>query len=113
MGPHGSINCKKFQNRAARRVANSDFDTSAAPLLQVLGWSTVETLIHREFSTMAFKCLNNLASGYLSGAFLNCQFAIIAVFVTQRLTCYHPECKNPTDKNPLLIVVKKFGMILT
>ena len=60
---------QKLQNRAARIVANSDFDTSAAPLIQELGWSTVETLFHRETSNMAFKCLRNLAPEYRSGYF--------------------------------------------
>ena len=60
---------QKLQNREARIVTNSDFETSAAPLIHELGWSTVEALIHRETSTMAFKCLNNLAPEYLSGCF--------------------------------------------
>ena len=60
---------QKLQNRAARIVTKSDFDTSAALLIQELGWSTDEKLIHRETSTMAFNCLNNLAPEYLSGCF--------------------------------------------
>ena len=60
---------QKLQNRAARIVTNTDFDTSAAPLIQVLGWSTVETLILRETSTIAFTFLNNPAPEYLSGCF--------------------------------------------
>ena len=55
---------QKFKNRASRIVRNSDFDTSAALLVEELGWSTVETTIHRETSTMAFKCLNILALEY-------------------------------------------------
>ena len=60
---------RKFQNRAARIVTDSDFDTSAAPLIQDLGWPTIEQLIHRETSTMTYKCLNQLAPAYLSGCF--------------------------------------------
>ena len=68
-GTTGLDKLQKLQNRAARIVKKSDFDTSAAPLIQALGWSTVETLIYRETSTMAFKCLNNLAPEYLSECF--------------------------------------------
>ena len=56
-----------IQNRAARIVINNDFDTSAAPLIQKLGCSTVKTPIYPDTPTMAFKCLNNSASEYLSG----------------------------------------------
>ena len=34
--------------------------------IQDLGWPTIEELIHRETSVMAFKCLNKLAPDYLS-----------------------------------------------
>ena len=60
---------QRLQNRAARIVTDSDFDTSAAPLIQDLGWPTIEQLIHRETSTMTYKCLNQLAPAYLSGCF--------------------------------------------
>ena len=56
-------------NRAARIVTDSDFDTSAAPLIQGLGWPTSGQLIHRETSTMTYKCLNQLAPAYLSDFF--------------------------------------------
>ena len=48
---------QKLQNRAARIVTNSPFDSSAAPLLQRLGWLLVDRLIHREASSMVFKSL--------------------------------------------------------
>ena len=60
---------QRLQNRAARIVTDSDFDTSAAHLIQDLGWPTIEQLIHRETSTMTYKCLNQLAPAYLSGCF--------------------------------------------
>ena len=39
---------QKLQNRAVRIVTNSPFDSSAAPLLQRLGWMPVDKLIHRD-----------------------------------------------------------------
>ena len=47
-------------------MTNSPFDSSATSLIQDLGWPTIEELIHRETSVMAYKCLNKLAPDYLS-----------------------------------------------
>ena len=60
---------QKLQSRAAIIVTDSEFDTLAAPLIQNLGWPTIRQLIHRETSTMTYKCLNLLAPAYLSGCF--------------------------------------------
>ena len=43
---------QNLQNRAARIVTGSPFDSSAAPLLQRLGWLSVGRLVHRETSTI-------------------------------------------------------------
>ena len=60
---------QKLQNRAARIVTSSPFDTPAAPLSQRLGWPSVERLINREISTMVFKSLNDLAPENLGNIF--------------------------------------------
>ena len=60
---------QKLQNRSARIVTDSDFDTLAAPLIQNFGWPTIEQLIHRETSTMTYKYLNQLAPAYIRGCF--------------------------------------------
>ena len=57
---------QKLQNRAARIVTNSPFDSSATSLTQDLGRPTIKELIHRETSVLAYICLNKLASEYLS-----------------------------------------------
>ena len=59
----------KLQNRAARIVTNTPFDSSAAPLLQRLGWLPVHRLIYRETSSMLYKSLNGLAPDHLSQIF--------------------------------------------
>ena len=58
-------NLQKLQNRAARIVTGSPFDSLAAPLLQRLGWLSVDRLAHRETSTMVYKSLNGLAPNNL------------------------------------------------
>ena len=60
---------QKLQNRAARIVMGSPFDSLAAPLLQRLGWLSVDRLVHKETSTMVYKPLNGLAPDNLCQIF--------------------------------------------
>ena len=60
---------QKLQNRAARIITNSSFDTPSRPLITELGWKTVEELIGNESKTMVFKSLNDLAPQYLCNLF--------------------------------------------
>ena len=60
---------QKLQNRAARIVTGSPFDSLAAPLLQRLGWLSVDRLVHKETSTMVYKSLNGLAPDNLCQIF--------------------------------------------
>ena len=58
---------QKLQSRAARIVTNSSFDSPSRPLIEELGWNTIEQLISNESKTMVFKSLNELAPQYLCG----------------------------------------------
>ena len=60
---------QKLQNRAARIITNSSFDTPSRPLIAELGWQTIEELIGSESKTMVFKALNDLAPQYLCNLF--------------------------------------------
>ena len=60
---------QKLQNRAARIVTGSPFDSSAGPLLQRLGWLSVDRLVHRETSTLVYRSLNGLAPDNLCQIF--------------------------------------------
>ena len=71
-GCAGSTNInqlQKLQNRAARIITNSSFDTPSRPLIAELGWKTIEELIGNEIKTMVFKSLNDLAPQYLCNLF--------------------------------------------
>ena len=61
---------QKLQNRAARIITGSSFTTSALPLIESLGWKTIEDLISNETKVWVFKVLNGLASQYLAELFL-------------------------------------------
>ena len=60
---------QKLQNRAARIVTNSSFDTPSNKLIEKLGWKTVNELIDIESKTIVFKSLNELAPPYLRSLF--------------------------------------------
>ena len=60
---------QKIQNRAARIVTNSPYDASAAPLIQNLGWPTINNLIRKETATLTYKSLNSLAPVYMRKLF--------------------------------------------
>ena len=60
---------QKLQNRAARIITNSSFDTLSRPFIVELGWKTIEELIGNESKTMVFKSLNDLAPQYLCNLF--------------------------------------------
>ena len=50
-----------LQNRVARLITNSSFDTPGRPLIRELGLRTTDELVSRESMTMVFKSLNGLA----------------------------------------------------
>ena len=60
---------QKLQNRAARIITNSSFDTPSRPLIEGLGWKTIEGLISYESKIMVFKSRNELAPRYLCNLF--------------------------------------------
>ena len=57
---------QKMQSRAARIITESDYDTPAEPLLNERNWKSPMELIRYDTAVIMFKCLNNLAPGYLS-----------------------------------------------
>ena len=60
---------QKLQNRAARIVTNSSFDAPSIPLIESLGWKTIQELIQNESRTMVVKSLNGLAPQSLCNLF--------------------------------------------
>ena len=52
---------QKLQNRAARIVTNSGYDSSASALIKTLNWPTVAGMIKVETACMVYKSINDLA----------------------------------------------------
>ena len=59
---------QKLQNRAARIVSNSSYDTSAVTIKN-FKWLTVTDLIKSETATMTYKAITGLAPSYRSNLF--------------------------------------------
>ena len=61
---------QKLQNRAARIMTNSTYDSSASALIKSLNWPTVADMIKTETACMVYKSINDLAPDYLSEMFI-------------------------------------------
>ena len=60
---------QKLQDRAARIVTNSSYDSSASALIKILNWLTVADMIKIETACIVYKSINDLAPDYLSETF--------------------------------------------
>ena len=60
---------QKLQNRAARIVTNSSFDSPSGPLIRSLGWKTIRELVNEESRSVVYKSLNGLAPQYMHNLF--------------------------------------------
>ena len=60
---------QQLQNRAARIVTGSSFDTSCQWLIKELGWKTKDQLITSETNIMVYKSLHELTPQYMSNLF--------------------------------------------
>ena len=59
----------KLQNRAARIITGSRFDSPGQPLVKRLSWKTIDELINSESNIMVFKSLHGLAPPYMRNLF--------------------------------------------
>ena len=50
-------------------MTNSHFDAPSKPLIQSLGWKTIEELQNRQVNLIVFKCLNSIAPKYFCDIF--------------------------------------------
>ena len=73
---------QKLQNRTARIITNSSFDTPFRPLIDSLGWKTIDELVSSESKIMVFKSLNEMAPQYLSDLFIRNSTCSVKACVT-------------------------------
>ena len=60
---------QKLQTRPARIITNSSFDAPGRPLIERMGWKTIEELITFESKIMVIKSLKQLTPQYLCDLF--------------------------------------------
>ena len=60
---------KKLQNRSARAITRSNYDTSASFLLNLLNWDDIITSWQKFKGTLMFKTINGLTPTYLQNIF--------------------------------------------
>ena len=60
---------QKLQNRAARVITKSPFDTSSNHLLSILDWERLFLRRKKQKALMMFKTMNGLAPDYLQSLF--------------------------------------------
>ena len=63
------LRIQKLQNRAARIMTFSDYDTEAGPLLDILGWKNLSRQQKTQRAIMVYKSLHSLAPDYLKSKF--------------------------------------------
>ena len=71
IGKCQSERLQKLQNRAARIVTHSDFNTRSFRLLDDLGWDTLEQRREKQVVVVLFKTINNLFPARLNKIFKN------------------------------------------
>ena len=64
-----SSKLQKLQNRAARIVTGSSFNTPYQPLIKEFGWKTIDQLITNATNIMVYKSLHELAPQYMCNLF--------------------------------------------
>ena len=60
----------KLQNRAARVIARSSYDTSSSSVLEELGWNNLYTNRKMQKAILMYKVMNNLTPMYLQELFV-------------------------------------------
>ena len=60
---------QKLQNRAARVLTFSSYDTSANPIFEQLNWKRLDTQRQIQVATMVYKSIHGLAPDYLGSLF--------------------------------------------
>ena len=101
---------QKLQNRAARIVAKSSFDTPSISLIQSLNWPTVSDIIRGKTATTAYKSLNGLFPEYLSSLFKKRSTRNVRELKNTETDLSMPFRKLTMDRGLYLFVDLSFGI---
>ena len=65
---------QKLQNRAARILLDTSYNTPSGPLIKSLGWKTTRELADEESKLIVYKSINGLVPQYLRNLFTRTSF---------------------------------------
>ena len=109
-GATNLLTLQKLQNRAARIVTKSKFDTPAMELIHNLNWPTVSDIIRSETATTTYKSLNGLVPEYLSDLFVKNSTRNIRELRNTEPDRSLPLPKQKMDKTQYPFVDRSFGI---
>ena len=95
------INLKKLQNRAARILTFSGYETRSRVLLDELGWEKLENIRHKQLAMMMYKIYNNLSPSYLRQIFTNTLNVHAHNLRNSEINCYVPRPRTEYAKGSL------------
>ena len=101
---------QNFENRAAGIVTISSYDTPGRPLIEGLGWKTIQELIKIDSGTIVFKSLNGLAPQYLSSLFTRNSACSPRILRNTNTDLMLPLKKQQMVKNAFLSEEHSYGI---
>ena len=66
---------QKLQNRAARAITRTNYDTRSSFLRNLLGWESLDIMRKRQKAILVFKALNGLTPSYLQNLFTKAKYS--------------------------------------
>ena len=92
---------QKLQNRAARILTFSSYETRSRFLLDELGWERLENIRHKQLAMMMYKIYNNLSPSYLRQIFTNTSNVHAHNLRNSEINCYVPRPRTEYAKGSL------------
>ena len=92
---------QKLQNRAARILTFSNYETRSNVLLDELGWERLENIRHKQLAMIMYKIHNNLSPSYLRQIFTNTSNVHAHNLRNSEINCYVPKPRTECAKGSL------------
>ena len=92
---------QKLQNRAARILTFSGYETRSRVLLGELSWERLENIRHKQLAMMMYKIYNNLSPSYLRQIFTNTSNVHAHNLRNSEINCYVPRPRTEYAKGSL------------
>ena len=92
---------QKLQNRAARILTFSNYETRSGVLLDELGWERLENKRLKQLAMIMYKIHNNLSPSYLRRIFTNTSIVHAHNLRNTGVNCYVPRPRTEYAKGSL------------